>query len=274
MAQYRGIDVSKWNGTIDWNRVKAAGIDFAMIRAGYGKEHPNQIDKKFKQNIEGAQAAGIPVGVYHYSYADSVEDAKKEAQFCLKIIAGYQLGFPVVYDIEDREQLRLTNSQRTELCKAFCEEIENNNYYAMIYTNPNWLDNYLIRDELKPYDLWLAHWGVDKPKYECGIWQTTDKGRVDGITTNVDLDISYVDYPSIMKSKGLNGFKKTAGANKTEVTPEKPEYITYVIKTGDTLWNIAKKYLGNGARYTEIKKLNSLKGDTIFPGQKLKIKVK
>ena len=270
----KGVDVSKWNGTIDWAKVKADGIEFAIIREGYGKKDPKQVDKKFKQNIEGAKAVGIPVGVYHYSYADSVEDAKAEAKFCLENIKGYQLEYPVVYDIEDKEQLKLSDRVRTDMCKAFCEEIENAGYYAMIYCNPNWLNNYLIKDELKPYDLWLAHWNVSEPGYECGIWQTTDKGQVDGIKGNVDMNVSFVDYPAIMKSKGLNGFKKTAGGNKTETVQEKPEYITYVIKKGDTLWDIAKKHLGNGAKYTEIKKLNNLTGDTIFPGQKLKIRVK
>ena len=120
----KGIDVSKWQGAIDWEKVKQDGVDFAILREGYGKENPNQVDKRFEENYKKAKAAGISVGVYHYSYADSVEDAKLEAEFCLKNIAGKQLEYPVVFDIEDKEQLKLTNQQRTNLCKAFCETIE------------------------------------------------------------------------------------------------------------------------------------------------------
>lgn len=119
-----GIDVSKWQKNIDWEKVKEAGIEFAIIREGYGKENPSQIDKRFEENYKGAKAAGIPVGVYHYSYADSVEDAKKEAQFCLKNIKGKQLEYPVVFDIEDKEQLKLNNRQRTIFARLFVKKLK------------------------------------------------------------------------------------------------------------------------------------------------------
>lgn len=261
----QGIDVSKWQGKIDWGKVKEAGIEFAIIREGYGKENPSQIDKRFEENYKGAKAAGIPVGVYHYSYADSVEDAKKEAQFCLKNIKGKQLEYPVVFDIEDKEQLKLNNRQRTDICKAFCEEIENAGYYAMIYCNLNWWNNYLNKNELSQFDLWLAQWNVAKPSVDCGIWQKLEKGKIDGISGNVDLNESFKDYPKIMKSKELNGFKATSQNSK---------YITYTVKKGDTLWDIAKTYLGSGAKWTQIKSLNGLSSDKIYLGQTLKIKIK
>lgn len=155
--EFKGIDVSKWNGNIDWQKVKNAGINFAIIREGYGKKSLTQIDKKFRENINGAKSVGISCGAYHYSYADSVTDAKLEAEFCLENIQGYSLEYPVVFDVEDKEMLKLTNRQRTDICKAFCEEIEKAGYYAMIYANKNWLDNYLYADELlKHFDLWLA----------------------------------------------------------------------------------------------------------------------
>lgn len=103
--EFKGIDVSKWQENIDWKKVKNAGIDFAIIREGYGKKSPTQIDKKFKENIESAKSVGINCGVYHYSYADSIDDAVNEAQFCLENIQGYTLEYPVIFDVEVRQEV-------------------------------------------------------------------------------------------------------------------------------------------------------------------------
>lgn len=254
----KGIDVSKWQGIINWSEVKKDGVEFAIIREGYGK---NQVDKKFEENYRNARAVGMPVGIYHYSYADSVEDAKKEAQFCLNNIKGKELEYPICFDIEDREMLKLNNQQRTDICKAFCDTIESAGYYAMIYCNLNWLDNYLIKSELSKYDLWLAQWGMRMPTIVVGMWQKSDKGVVRGITGNVDVNIAYKDYPEIMRKKGLNGFAKASNSG-----------LIHVVKKGDTLWDLAEKYLGSGSKYIDIKRLNNLKSDTIQIGQRLKIK--
>ena len=265
--EFRGIDISKWQGDINFKKVKESGVDFVIIREGYGKKSPNQIDKMFKINYEKAKEVGLNVGCYHYSYADSVTDAINEAQFCLENIQGLTLEYPIVIDIEDKEQLTLNNMQRTDIVKAFCQEIEKAGYYAMFYCNLNWLNNYLYKDELLPkYDLWLAQWNVTNPSVACGIWQTSETGRVDGINGNVDLDIAYKDYPSIMKSNGLNGFSKSQSQSK-----QTSQYTNYTVKKGDTLWNIADKLLGNGSKYKEIKLLNNLSNDTIYPNQTLKI---
>lgn len=270
----KGIDVSKWQGTINWQKVKNAGVDFVIIREGYGKKSPVQIDKKFKENIEGAKNVGINTGVYHYSYADSVSDAKLEAEFCLENIQGYALEYPVVFDCEDKEMLKLTNRQRTDICKAFCEEIERNGYYAMIYCNLNWLENYLYKDELLPkWDLWLAQWDVNVPSYPSGIWQYSESGKIEGINGNVDLNISYKNYPEIIKSKGMNGFKLgTNGITETQNSSSKQEpFTSYIVNVGESLWSIAEKMLGSGSLYKEIKQFNNLSSDMIYPGQNLKI---
>lgn len=133
----KGIDVSKWQGGVNWNEVKEDGTEFAIIREGWGKKSPAQIDKKFKENYENAKAVGIPVGCYHYSYADSVDDAKREAEFCLENIGDMKLEYPVIIDVEDKEQLKLNNRRRTDIVKAFCSEIEKAGYYAMFYCNLN-----------------------------------------------------------------------------------------------------------------------------------------
>ena len=261
--EFKGIDVSKWNGNINWDKVKSAGINFAIVREGYGKRDPRQVDKKFKDNINGAKSVGIHTGVYHYSYADSVDDAINEAQFCLENVQGLKLEYPTVIDIEDKEQLKLNNRQRTDIVKAFCSEIERVGYYAAFYCNLNWLNNYLIRDELLPkYDLWLAQWSVGAPSVSCGIWQKSDRGSIDGISGNVDLNVAYKDYANIMKNKGLNGFAPS-NANKN--------YFEYTVKKGDTLWVIAQRYLGSGYKYREIRELNALNSDMIYAGQTLKI---
>ncbi len=258
----KGIDVSKWQGNIDWKKVKNAGVKFAIIREGWGKKSPNQTDKKFKENYEHAKIMGISLGCYHYSYADSIDDAKREAEFCLENIRNMRFEYPICFDIEDKEMLKLSNRQRTDIIKAFCSEIEMSGYYAMFYCNLNWLNNYLIKDELiQKYDLWLAQWGTTNPAISCGIWQKLDKGTINGIYGNVDIDISYKNYPEIIKTKGLNGFGKSNNSN----------YFCYTVKKGDTLWTISERYLGSGSKYKEIKSLNALKSDIIHAGQTLKI---
>lgn len=257
----KGIDVSKWQGKINWEEVKNYGVEFAILREGYGKNDPKQVDKRLKENYNAAKSVGIPVGVYHYSYADSITDAINEAHFCLENIQGYNLEYPVVLDLEDKEQLKLSSRQRTDIVKTFCNEIEKNGYYSMVYTSLNWWNNYLITDELKQYDLWLAQWGVAKPSVECGIWQNSESGKVYGISGNVDLNIAYKDYPSIIKAKGLNGFKEAA-INESNV-------INYTVKKNDTLTAIAKKY---NTTVNLIAETNGIKDvDKIYVGQELKI---
>lgn len=256
----KGIDVSTWQDDIDWIKVKNSDIQFAMIREGFGNDQPCQIDKHFKKNIKNAQSVGIHCGVYHYSYALSVDDAINEANFCLKNVKGYLLEYPIALDIEDNSMKKLGKQTLTNICKAFCSTIENAGYYVCIYTNTNWLKNYLNSSELLPkYDLWLAQWDSKLPIYKCGIWQYSDEGKIDGIAGNVDLNIAYKDYPTIMNKKKLNGFNNI---NNT---------VYHQVKKGDTLWSIAQKYLGNGNRYVDIKNTNNLQNDTIYVGQTLKI---
>ena len=153
-----GIDVSYCQTKVDWNKVKAAGIDFALIRVGYCYNNGAlKIDNMFKSHMAGATAAGIDVGVYLYSYATSTTAAKKAAQEVVKVIKQYTLTYPVCFDIE-YESIYTGGSKRvnTDICKAFLDEIEDAGYYAMLYCSKDFLDSYLYPAELTAYDTWIA----------------------------------------------------------------------------------------------------------------------
>lgn len=273
----KGIDVSKWNGDIDFKKVKSAGIDFVMIRAGYGK-YTNQKDDKFEQNYKNATAAGLNVGAYWYSYAATEADAIAEAATFLKVIKGKSFNFPLAFDIEERTQYNLGTAKVEKIINAFCGAIEKAGYYCMLYSYESFLTERTKVITRKKYDIWCANISR-KPSINCGIHQYSFKGKIDGIKGDVDLNTTDKNYNQIIKAAGLNGFKKTSG-NTTTTTTSKPTaekvtatYKTYTVVKGDSLWSIAQKFLKNGSRYTEIKKLNGLKSDTIYAGQKLKIPV-
>jgi len=206
----KGIDVSKHQGLIDWQKVKGAGVDFAMLRAGYGR-YDNQKDERFEENYANAKAAGVKVGAYLYSYAKSVDDAKKEAETFLKWINGKQFEYPVAFDVEEKPQSDKGKQFVSDIIRAFCEVVEKAGYYVCIYANKYWLDNFVDDDCKKKYDVWLAQWS-DKATYggSYGIWQYSSQGSIDGISGRSDLDESYKDYYSIIKNKGLNGFSAPA----------------------------------------------------------------
>lgn len=203
----KGIDVSYAQGAIDWAKVKAAGIDFAMIRASRGKvnDRPIAQDVTFEYNITQATANGVKVGVYHYLYASTVTEARKEARFFLKTIEPYKITYPVVLDIEEQYQADLGRKRVTNIVKAFLDEISAAGYYAMIYCNKTWLTDYIDMSQLSEYDVWLAQWNT-VPTYEgdFGIWQYSSKGVVSGIDGYVDLNISYKDYSSIIRKGNYN----------------------------------------------------------------------
>lgn len=212
----KGIDVSKHQGTIDWQRVKANGIDFAMIRAGYGK-YDNQKDERFEENYKNARQAGIKVGAYLYSYAKSVDDAKKEAEVFLKWISGKQFEYPVAFDVEEKAQSDKGKQFVSDIIRAFCETVEKAGCYVCIYANKYWLENYVDDDCKKKYDIWLAQWS-DKATYggNYEIWQYSSQGSIDGISGRCDFDESYKDYSQIIKGNGFNGFPKQG----SEPTPK------------------------------------------------------
>lgn len=211
----KGIDVSEWQGNIAWNTAKASGVEFAILRAGYGRE-ASQKDKTFDANYSGCKAAGTPCGAYWYSYATSEEEARKEAAVCLDILKGKQFEYPIYYDVEEKKTLQLGKDRVSAIIKAFCGELEKAGYFAGLYMSASPLSNFVNEDVKRRYTIWVAHYGVSKPGYSgaYGMWQKSSTGKVTGIAGNVDLDEAYEDYPTIVKAAGLNGYKKPEAAKK------------------------------------------------------------
>lgn len=204
----KGIDVSYAQGAIDWQKVKASGVEFAMLRASRGpvsSTRPASEDTTFKRNITEATEAGIKVGVYHYLYAHTVSEAKQEAKFFIKTISPYQITYPVVLDVEEQSQANLGKSALTKIVKAFLDEVNAAGYYGMLYSNKSWLTTYLDMSRLTGYEVWLAQWNT-VPTYtgDFGMWQYTCKGIVSGIDGYVDLNLSYKNYAKIIKKGGYN----------------------------------------------------------------------
>ncbi len=196
-----GIDVSKWNKKINWDRVKADGVDFVIIRCGYRGSSTGALveDPYFKQNIDGAAKAGIKVGIYFFTQAVNEAEAVEEASMVLTLCKGSELAFPIFIDTEgaggNGRADKLEKGNRTAVCKAFCQTIENAGLNAGIYASKNWFRNNLDMTKLEDYYIWLAEY-KGSPTYEASydMWQYTSSGTVDGIEGRVDLNISYVGF--------------------------------------------------------------------------------
>ena len=192
----KGIDVSEWQGTIDWRKVAKDGVQFAVIHAGYGREL-SQKDKYFERNYAGARAAGIKVGAFWYSYADSVARAEQEARTCLKVLDGKHLDLPVFFDQEyEPGILKLSTKTRTDIVLKFLETIKAAGRPCGLYSSTDFITTKLQADRLTAYPLWQAEYG-SKLHYTGKVWawQYTSKGRVNGIKGNVDCNHGYFAQP-------------------------------------------------------------------------------
>lgn len=213
----KGIDVSIHNGTINWGKVKASGIDFAMIRAGYGS---NTIDKQFKRNITECNRLGIKAGIYWFSYALTPKQAAIEAKFCLELIKDYKVDFPVAYDLEDdnvnryakKYGVNIDKALASNMANAFLSVIKEAGYLPANYANLDYLRIMFTDQVTNKYDLWLAQW-TEKPTYagNFNLWQYNSKGKVDGIETDVDLNIAYTDYNNEEQKLSADDIFKVTG---------------------------------------------------------------
>ena len=195
-----GIDVSKWNGSIDWSQVKNSGVSYVIIRCGYRGSSTGALieDPKFKSNIKGATAAGLKVGVYFFTQAVSDVEAVEEASMVISLIKGYNISCPVFLDVESSHGRAdgISVSTRTAVCKAFCATIKNAGYTSGVYANKTWFNSYIDATALTGYKIWLAQY-ASSPTYtrtRYDMWQYSSSGSVSGISGRVDMNISYMGF--------------------------------------------------------------------------------
>ncbi|MCC8086937.1 MAG: glycoside hydrolase [Clostridium sp.] len=190
---FRGIDVSRWQGDINWSQVAADDVSFVML----GTRSKGAVDPYFHRNIQQASAAGVKVGVYIYSLATTPEMAVDEANFVLDLIHDYPVSYPVAFDMEDSTQGALSKDELAAIANAFCSRISPAGYYPVIYANDNWLANKLDMSKMD-YPVWVARYSA-KPAYQNPVmWQATSTGAVNGISGNVDIDFQFKDFTSVI----------------------------------------------------------------------------
>lgn len=212
----KGIDVSAWQGIIDWKAVKNAGIQFAIIKAG-GSDDGTYTDSKFERNYEQCKAYKIPVGAYWFIGPNCITkaDGEADAERFLKLLKGKQFEYPVYVDIEP--PLKPANRKyNTDAVIAFCEYMEKAGYYTGVYGSTYSTFQSLVDDSrLTSYAHWVAQYANSCTYWDnYGIWQYTSDGYVNGIGGRCDMNYCYVDYPSRIKAKGMNGFKKSTTTTK------------------------------------------------------------
>lgn len=217
------IDVSYCQVGVDYKKVKASGIDAVIIRAGYGRE-TYQKDSEFETHYKNAKNAGLKIGAYWYSYADSVADAKQEAKACLACIKGKSFDMPVYFDMEDSSQVRYGKTTLTNMATAFCDAIINDGYRAGVYANLNWFSNYLDYNKLKSkYSIWLAQYNSYN-QLDCDIWQNSSVGKINGISGNVDTNVVF--------NNDVYSTKTTTNTPIPTVTKPATPDIEYAVRAG------------------------------------------
>ena len=199
-----GVDVSEWQGYIsadNWRKAKNAGYSFAMLRIAWGHAGNGAMDKQFNNNYTNATAAGMPFGVYVYSYADDENEARQEADYAISLLNGRSLKMPICIDLEDSKIAYLSKTQQSKNAIAFCEEVKKAGYTPMIYANQNWLNNHLDYSMIKDYKIWYAQYpyswnNYSKPQYSnhIDIWQYSDRGSVPGLSGSIDMNKAYSNF--------------------------------------------------------------------------------
>lgn len=196
MMEIKGIDVSRWQGDIDWEKAYSGGVRFAMIKAAQGRRP----DPRFLSNLTGAGRAGVFAGAYVYSLAKTPKEAEAEADAVTELIGERELRYPVAIDVEDAHFEKLAKAERGSIVSAFCERIGGRGHIPMIYSNHDWFTRMLPRSVTESYYVWLAWWRSEKPSpgYDLAVWQS-GTGSVPGIEGEVDLDVSFVDFAALTK---------------------------------------------------------------------------
>lgn len=317
----KGLDISSYQEGINFDAIKNDGQQFLILRAGFtgwgGDGTGKYKDTSFENFYRQAKAHNIPVGAYWYSCANTREKGIAEARYmyenCLK---GKQFEYPIYIDVEDTHHQVNNKRGVTDAIIGFCEYLENLGYYVGIYASDiSGFQDKMYLNELNAYDKWVARYGSE-PKYvkQYGMWQSTSSGRINGYNDNLDCDVAYKDYPSIIKNAGLNGFSKSSTNNIPNINSldnysdeelatkvingefgngeerkqklgnryqsvqniinnrlsNKSNETIYIVKSGDTLSSIAKRY---NTTYQKIANDNNISNpNLIYPNQKLIIK--
>lgn len=274
----KGIDVSYANGTIDWEKVADAGIEWAMIRIGYCYNNGKlKVDTHFHYNIQQATAAGLNIGVYLFSYALTAQAAGVAADEVIHELGPYQIDLPLVFDIEDSSAVKYTSFSKdvnTAIIAAFLSKVDQAGYVGMIYANKSFFETNLVMSKL-PYEVWVAQWANECTyKGDYGIWQYSETGKVEGIDTFVDMNIMYKDYPALI------GFDEDETEWPVDEPPEEEDVINddqenvyYMVIKNDNLTKIAKMH---GVPLQLLIKVNpQIKNpNLIYPGDKIRIPAK
>lgn len=242
MVNKKAIDVSDFQDSINWTKIKASGIDYAIIKSSLGSDSPSQIDAYFFQNADGCIKNNIAFGTYHMAYFVDVKTAKEEADFATKMANNYKdkvqfIALDIEEDTERYAKQMGCNPNWTECCLVFLERVKSNGYVPVLYSNQNWIENKLDYNKFKNYKLWYAAYGASNPKYKCAIWQYSDGTKIDGIEGCVDMNIVY----------DTSIFNKTSITKRTSnnsVVDDKTKFI-----------NVAKNYIGVNGDYVCNKKL-------------------
>lgn len=232
----KGIDVSDNNGKIDWQAVKNAGIDFAIIRLGFGNDDSSQDDRRFEENVYECERLNIPWGAYIYSYAMNNGEALSEAAHCLRLLSGKKPSYPVCFDMEDADGYKknrggLSAEQMVQICDTFLSNMEEKGYYVALYSSVSWLGGLLNDRRLDRYDKWVAQWNtVCEYSGSYGLWQYggstnfIESPYLNGVSGAVDKNYALYDYPTVIKANGLNGWTVVETSEIPEEEPEnKPE---------------------------------------------------
>ena len=270
-ALYNGIDVSEWQGSIDYAKVKADGIQVVYIRASLGD---NYIDPYFRQNYEGAKAQGLLVGFYHYVTATTVEQARQEARFFVSVISGTKPDCRLAMDFEYFSGLG--TQQINQIALAFLETLQKESDKDVCIYSDAYNTRATFGPELAKYPLWVAEYGVSSPNYsdkwsDWAGWQYTDSGRVNGISGNVDRDYykkqifqsGSSEIPKPGGNTGGNGESGGTGGNTGGAA------VTYTVRRGDTLWGIAQRYRTTVAAIVQANGIQN--PNRIYPGEAFKI---
>lgn len=265
-ATAQGIDVSYHQGTIDWEKVKNSGqVDFAIIRCGIGMDQTNQDDTQWENNTSECERLGIPYGTFLYSYADTVEKARSEAQHVIRLVQGKNLTYPIYYDMEDNSVMNKIDSKTAgEIAQTFLNTLEANGYKNVaVYSSKSLFETKLTADIFNRYPRWVAHYN-DTCGYQGSyhMWQYTNKGQIDGITGNVDLDYKIGNWTS-------------AGYTPTPTTPAAPVAPTAAVKKttvsnpkAPTIKSLKKS--GKKAVKITYKKVSGVSGYQIYMSTKKK----